>query len=300
MMMTVVLKMQMMHPLGPLSGRKLPCIFCYYMWHIAYWYKTMHSMYIHMACLCVLFTYLQQNASKPPFAQNKFSYTLRTACHPFTQVWSFCQHGWGKGIWWWKPEAPASHLPWFWQKMCEIRPRDYRWVFSWPKRGGETEILYVILTLYFMTFLANLLFGGTLLQTAAVRNCSVSSLEGLMAFAYFHIPYHVLIGCPFRFLKLILCESFVRRMWCEKLHCREVAVAFECVSQFGFTIFCFFSFLEFGWPHSATELGLPAMQGLQRECCGFNCHAAELETKTGRHLCKWQELQAYQVEIYWF
>ena len=67
-----------------------------------------------------------------------------------------------------------------------------------------------------------------------------------MAFAYFHIPYHVLIGCPFRFLKLILCESFVRRMWCEKLPCREVAVAFECVGQFGFTIFCFFSFLEFG------------------------------------------------------
>lgn len=115
-----------------------------------------------------------------------------------------------------------------------------------------------------------------------------------MAFAYFQIPYHVLIGCPFRFLKLILCESFavanVRRKWCEKLPSREVAVAFECVGQFGFTIFCFYSFIEFGRPHSATELGLPAIpchetsQGLQRECCGFNCHAAELETKTGRHL----------------
>lgn len=159
MMMTVVLKMQMMHPLGHLFGLKLRCIICNEVssyprcicllnsrlchkrpcvsypgpaWHIAYWYKTIHSMYMYIACLRVLFTYLQQNTSKPPFAQNKFSYTLRTARHPSTQVWSFCQHGWGKGIWWWKPETPASHFPWFWQKMCEISPADHRWVFSYP------------------------------------------------------------------------------------------------------------------------------------------------------------------------
>lgn len=115
-----------------------------YIWDLACWHNDIHSMCVYNLFVCiVLFTYLQQNISKPPFAQNKFSCTLCTACHPSTQVWSFCQHGWGKGIWWWKPETPASHFRLFFQKMCEIRRTDYRWVFSWPKRGGETEILYI-------------------------------------------------------------------------------------------------------------------------------------------------------------